>query len=470
MKNIKFPLAALMAGLVVAAHAAAPKYVFLFIGDGMSTPQRMVAQEFAEASGHGKLAMNLLPYQSTTRTRAANAIITDSAAAATAIACGEKTNNGMLGVTPDGTRLESVAEVAHKAGRRVGIMTTVTIVHATPAGFYAHRTSRGRSYQIALDLIDSGFEFFAGGGVYNKFDDRTDSEYKGNVFWLAEKAGIRLARDKATFEAFANQPGARYWGVFGDDALPFAIDGYGDAPSLADMTKKAIEVLDNDKGFFMMCEGGKVDYAGHANDAATSLREVLAMDEAVKVAVAFQERHPADTLIITTGDHETGGLSMGFAGTGGKFYVELLAHQKVSAEVFNQRIRALLNERPDVPFEEVMPMVTEGFGLIFEKTPETLKNPLRLHQPEIADLRQCFESDRAAVKAGKSETRAHDVRRKYLFAAACKRILAAHAGVGWSSGAHTALPTLTTAKGPGAENFIGMLENCDIARKLKAMY
>ena len=156
------------AGIALAASAfgaKSPKYVFVFIGDGMSTPQRMVADEFSRESGRGPLAMNSLPYQSTTRTRAANALITDSAAAATAIACGEKANNCSLGVAPDGTRLESVAEVAHKKGMKVGIMTTVTIVHATPAGFYAHRKSRGEYYNIALDLIDSGFEFFAGGGV-----------------------------------------------------------------------------------------------------------------------------------------------------------------------------------------------------------------------------------------------------------------------------------------------------------------
>ena len=113
---MKFRLFLGLVAVSVAAYAAAPKYVFLFIGDGMSTPQRMVAEEFSRATGTGPLAMNALPYQCTTRTRAANAVITDSAAAATAIACGEKANNGALGITPDGRRLESVAELAKKRG------------------------------------------------------------------------------------------------------------------------------------------------------------------------------------------------------------------------------------------------------------------------------------------------------------------------------------------------------------------
>jgi len=176
-----------------AVCAATPKYVFLFIGDGMSTPQRMVAEEFARKTGHGDLAMNHLPYQANTRTKSASSIITDSAAAATAIACGVKTDNGKLGVDPSTNRLVSVAEVAKKRGMKVGIVTTVTIVHATPAGFYAHVPARGMYYRIALDLVSSGFDYFAGAGVYDKFDDRRDPLYRGNVFELAKKAGVDLS-------------------------------------------------------------------------------------------------------------------------------------------------------------------------------------------------------------------------------------------------------------------------------------
>lgn len=468
---MRFRLLLGLLAVSAAACAAAPKYVFLFIGDGMSMPQRMVAEEFSRATGTGPLAMNALPCQCTTRTRAANAVITDSAAAATAIACGEKANNGALGITPDGRRLESVAELAKKRGMKVGILTTVPIVHATPAGFYAHRTSRGDSYGIALDLLASKFDFFAGGGVYDKFDDKTHAEYRGNIFELAEKDGFTIARDKASFAAL--KPGCgKVWGVFAKDALAYAIDGRtAKQPELSTMVEKAIELLDGPQGFFIMAEGGALDWGAHANDAATVLREVISMDAAVKVAVKFMERHPSETLVIVTGDHETGGMAMGFAGLGYRFQVGLLANQKCSAEVFSNRIARMLEQNINLSFDEVKPLVEENFGLVFDAAKavtEEMKQ-LRLSADEIKDLEKAFRKDVEFVRARQRETTKHDVQRRRQFAAACRRILSNHAGVGWSSGAHTALPTMTTADGCGAENFTGFLENTDIAVRLKAL-
>ena len=468
---MRFRLLLGLLAVSAAACAAAPKYVFLFIGDGMSTPQRMVAEEFSRATGTGPLAMNALPCQCTTRTRAANAVITDSAAAATAIACGEKANNGALGITPDGRRLESVAELAKKRGMKVGIMTTVPIVHATPAGFYAHRPNRGDSYGIALDLLASKFDFFAGGGVYDKYDDKAHAEYRGNIFELAEKDGFTIARDKASFAAL--KPGCgKVWGVFAKDALAYAIDGRtAKQPELSTMVEKAIELLDGPQGFFIMAEGGALDWGAHANDAATVLREVISMDAAVKVAVKFMERHPSETLVIVTGDHETGGMAMGFAGLGYRFQVGLLANQKCSAEVFSNRIARMLEQNINLSFDEVKPLVEENFGLVFDAAKavtEEMKQ-LRLSADEIKDLEKAFRKDVEFVRARQRETTKHDVQRRRQFAAACRRILSNHAGVGWSSGAHTALPTMTTADGCGAENFTGFLENTDIAVRLKAL-
>ena len=145
------------------------KYVFLFIGDGMSFPQRQMAEAYVQKTENRRLKINAMPYQAITATHSANAYITDSAAAGTAIACGVKTNNGTLGLTPDGEQLESIAELAHKNGRKVGIITSVTINHATPAAFYAHNASRSSDYAIGLDLIASGFDYFGGGGVAKNF-------------------------------------------------------------------------------------------------------------------------------------------------------------------------------------------------------------------------------------------------------------------------------------------------------------
>ena len=452
-----------------AVCAATPKYVFLFIGDGMSTPQRMVAEEFARKTGHGDLAMNHLPYQANTRTKSASSIITDSAAAATAIACGVKTDNGKLGVDPSTNRLVSVAEVAKKRGMKVGIVTTVTIVHATPAGFYAHVPARGMYYRIALDLVSSGFDYFAGAGVYDKFDDRRDPLYRGNVFELAKKAGYAVAiDDRAAWASL--KPGAKSWSVFGANVMQFAIDADGSQPTLAELVEKGIEVMDGPDGFFMMCEGGRVDYAGHANDAATNLRDVLALDEAVKVALAFLDRHPSETLVVTTGDHETGGLSMGFAGIGGRFKVELLSRQKTSVEQFSSNFKKFLRTRKgDVVFDEMKPILREKFGFVFPEDAGDPKDPMRLSEKDMSTLRTAFDKDVASVRAQVVDTTAHDVARRYVFGQAAKNILNAHAGVGWSSGSHTALPTFTTAKGVGADMLVGMEENTDLGIRMKGL-
>ena len=465
MKKLVFVVSVLACA---AAFAAVPKYVFVFIGDGMALPHRMVAEEFSIKTGGGRLAMNTLPYQAGTTTKSANAIITDSAAAATAIACGEKTNNGMLGQLPDGTRIESSAAVAKKRGMKVGIMTTVSIVHATPAGFYAHRPNRGQYYQIALDLIDSGYDYFAAAGVYDKYDDRKNPEYRGNVFELARQAGYEICTNRAEWAAL--KPGGKSWSVFGSHALPFSIDSDGSLPSIAEILAKGIEVLDNPDGFFIMCEGGKVDHSGHANDAATNLREVLALDNAVRVALDFQKKHADETLVIVTGDHETGGLSMGFAGIGGSFRVELLANQKISTEKFSSDVKALINERKgQIAFDEMRPTLKEKFGFVFPGESEKKDDPMLLTEKEIQTLEEAFKTDVGYVLTKLKDTTAHDVARRYVFAQAVKNVLNSHAGVGWSSGSHTALPTFTTAIGPGAEILVGMSDNAEIGRRMKAL-
>lgn len=427
----------------------APKYVFLFIGDGMSTPQRMIADEFARKVGHGSLTMNTLKYNATTRTCSSDSLVTDSAAAATAIACGGKTENGRLGVGPGGKeKYVSCAEVAHKAGMKVGIITSVTINHATPSGFYAHRPSRGQLYQIGLDLIASDFEFFGGGGFSGKHDDQKSEEYKGDIYKLAAEAGYTVVRsDKAAFEAL--KPGVgKVLATSGDGILPYAIDGQDSVPTLAEYTAKCVELIDNPNGFFMMVEGGAVDYAGHANDAGTNLHEVLALDDAVRVAVEFQKKHPDETLIITTGDHETGGMTMGFAGTGYALYMERLANQKCSIEKFNGILKNAQKAKEGFSFEDAKVLLTENFGFVFEG--DAKANPMVVNANELASLKSAFE--------------------KGSLPTAARLLISAKAGIGWTSGAHTALPVLTTSSGKGAELFTGFIENTDISKNIKSFF
>ena len=441
------------------AFAAAPKYVFVFIGDGMSTPQRLMAEDFSKRTGRGELAMNHLARRTETATKSANKVVTDSAAAATAIACGEKTDNGMLGMRPDGTRIESVAAVAKKAGRKVGIVTTVTIVHATPAGFYAHNRSRGDSRAIAMDLVKSGFDYFAGGGIggwtqpkggyfdtngnFVKLEEGSEAVPGIDPYSLWQTNGYTFVKDDlAAFKAL--KPGRPVWCVFGESGMDYALDRDGSQPTLAEIVEKGIELLDGPDGFFLMCEGGKVDYAGHANDAGGSVTEQLSLDDAVKVATRFAKAHPGETLIVTTGDHETGGLIRGITGAGAAFDPALLKHQRCTASKFSSILKNAQEKNAAFSFDDAMALVRENFGL---------GGPVPLTDANRDELKKAFEQKKPAE-----------------FAGAAKRILSAHAGLAWKSGGHTALPTMTTAEGPGSEILEGMTDNTEIGVRLKGLY
>ncbi len=449
-KTFLIPLFVLGFCLLALAEAATPKYVFLFIGDGMSVPQRTIAEEFSKQIGRGPLAINSFPMQALTRTCSADALITDSAAAATAIACGEKTKNGQLGVSADlSQKLYSCAVKAHEGGKKVGIITSVTINHATPAGFYAHQPSRGLLYRIGLDLIDSGFEYFGGGGFSGQHDKTDDEMYKGNLYDLAQQAGYTLARSRDALNALSPAT-PKTLALYGEGALPYAIDADPNAPTLAEFTRKGVEILtyENPQGFFMMVEGGAIDYRGHANDAAGNLREVLAFDDAVKVALEFAAQHPEETLIVTTGDHETGGMTMGFANAGYGLNLLLLAQQKCTPEAFDGKLKAAKAAKADFSMADAEALLTQYFGFLF--SPESKGDKMYIKDGERKELEKAFN------EGGK-------------MGPVARQILQNKAGIGWSSGNHTALPVLTTAKGCGAERFSGFLENTDISHLMKEL-
>lgn len=420
------------------------KYLFLFIGDGMSIPQRMMAEEFGTRTGYGQLCFNHFPVHALTRTCSASSLITDSAASGTAIACGEKTANGRIGMDAAGQRkLFSMAELAHQKGKRVGIVTTTPITHATPASFYAHRPHRSQYYAIGLDLIASGFEYFAGGGFFHKSDDRKAPEYRGDLYRLAAKAGYKVVDSRAGLLAL--KPGCgKILARGAEDWMPFAVDCRTDVPTLAEFTAKGIELLDNPQGFFMMIESGTIDWCGHANDAAGNLHEVLALDKAVRRALAFAAKHPDQTLIVVTGDHETGGMTMGFAGCGDTIHVENLAYQKCSIEQFKKRLDDARKTNKNFSFDEAKKMLRADFGFVFSGD-----GPMRVTPQEQRALEQAFRSRRLPDAA--------------------RRLISAKAGIGWTSGNHTALPVLTTATGHQAEILTGFLDNTDIAKRLKQL-
>lgn len=463
-------MAVLVAALVLSqgtALADPAKYVFLFIGDGMGIVQRYAAQAYAGEI----LLMNALPVQAITATNAADRYITDSAAAGTALASGFKTHVGMLGMTADETPVASIAARARDAGKKVGIVTSVSIDHATPAAFYAHVSNRKMAYDIALDLAASGFDYFGGGGLMDPGNARKKSgRYQGDALDVIKSSGYAVITERDPFLALhgGGRVYARNPRLPDGQALPYAMDSQDIDISLEEFTSKGIDLLDGSAGFFMMVEGGKIDWACHANDAAAAIHEILALDRAVKQAHGFYLRHPEETLIVVTADHETGGMALGASATGYEMFLARLSAQSVSLQAFASDILSEFAIE-DAVFDRMKPLITRHLGLVFDGSQG--KGAMALEPDDISRLELAFEQSMknlARVKAGRKGYGFYNGYDPLITELAA--LLSKQAGIGWTSNKHTGVPVLTTAVGSGAELFSGFLDNTDIARNiLRAM-
>ena len=291
------------------------KYIFLFIGDGMGMGQVSLTDSYlsykAGELGGQHLSFTHFPYLALCSTYSANRNITDSAAGGTAIACGAKTNNEYIGVDPDGNNLESIAYALHGQGYNVGIMTTVPVNHATPAAFYGHNTSRYGYYEISREIVDSRFEFLAGSGFYHYKGRKGD---KPGVDIYIEENGYDVCYGPQEFKSREQGKDIVFIQESGRETNPenYVSDGSEACDvKLSEMLVMGLEVLGDEKPFFIMCEGGNIDWAAHDNKTMTTVMEIIAFDEAIKEALEFYKEHPDETLIVVTADHETGGVSIG---------------------------------------------------------------------------------------------------------------------------------------------------------------
>lgn len=295
------------------------KYVFYFIGDGMGATHVAAAEAYL-AQERGVIGMDPLcftqfPVMGEAVSCSANNIITDSSAAGTALSTGEKTKNGMLCIAPDSTTvLKSIAYKIHDAGYSVGVMSTTPINHATPASFFGHNIKRGNYYEIGKELPESGFEFFAGGGLYHPKGKDGDQEV--SLWDMITDGGYTLAYGYEDFKAKQDADHIVLIQSEGSEEIcPYALGRPEGALTLSQIVEAAITVLErNPKGFFLMAEGGLIDWTAHSQDLAGTIFETLDFDQAIAVAYAFYERHPKETLIVVTADHETGGLALGRRG------------------------------------------------------------------------------------------------------------------------------------------------------------
>ena len=454
MKRLSFVLVFSLIALLSVAQA---KYVFFFIGDGMGPHQvlstEMYLAELEGRIGRTSLLMTTFPYSGQVATFSANSGITDSAASGTCLASGKKTNNGMIGQKPDGTPAISVASRLKEQGWGIGIMTSVTIDHATPASHYAHTPSRSNYYIIGTQLAESGFDFFGGSG----FDQPQDKDNLAapNLYDLCEQNGYVLAGGYADAKA---KIGAQKMLLVPAErlvdrsrhagALPYAIDRKEGDLSLPEIVEVAIAQLSMHDRFLMMAEGGKIDYASHANDGGTVLHEVLDFDNAIKVAYDFYMQHPDETLIVVTADHETGGMALGNSDY--TLNLKVLAEQKCSSDLLSDQLSALQKEAGKrLTWEQVKEVISKNTGLYAEV--EMSEEDDQLLQAAFAQMIQHQGVEKSLYK---------DIN---ALASKALALLNQKSRLGWTSKGHTASTVPVFAIGVGAERFTGWHDNSEIA-------
>jgi alkaline phosphatase len=449
------------------AQGGRAKYVFLFIGDGMAMTQISSTEIYTNARSSrdiniARLGFTKFPVSGLTTTYDAGTFITDSASAITAIATGNKTLSGVLNMDPGMTRtFKTIGEYAHQAGMKVGVVTTVTLDHATPAGFFAKVPSRSNYYDIAVMMVQSGFEYFAGGGLLQPTGKNQDQR---NVIDMAQAAGYTYVNSRNGFNAL--KPGAgkvlAINGILQDSgSMPYEVDRSPEDLSLADYTRKGIELLgDNPQGFFLVVEGGKIDWACHANDAGAAINDVIALDNAIKEAVDFAQAHPQDTLIVVTGDHETGGMTIGFAGTQYETFFDKVALQRMSYIAFNDQVLTPYKQntpRNQAKLTDLIPRIQDAFGLNYQALSDYQKQQLEFaFQRSLGDeIERPVAEDQYLLYGGYEP-----------LTVKITQIMNQTAGIGWTSYAHTGVPVSTFAMGVHQELFSGYYDNTDIFRKL----
>ncbi len=465
----------IMATMLCASVAAEPrasdspdtaKNTILLIGDGMGAAMIGLAKDYArvvegrdlwieKAISKGSLALVQVP--------ALGTLVTDSAASGTAIATGARTRNKTISVDRSGKPLTTILELAEQESRSTGLVTTTRLTHATPACFAAHVKNRSYENKIARQMLASGVDVLLGGGLrywiaedadvsdiasYPVKSKRSNGE---DLVGAAMEKGYLFVTNKKQLAA-APETG-KLLGIFADSHMPYALDQHPDdnspAPSLVEMTEAALKILaKNEKGFFLMVEGGRIDHAAHANDAAAMLAEMMEFDETVGLALDFAEKNER-TAVIITADHVTGGpcLSARYSNEAKKTVYPTEANLRKIAE-------------QDASFEHILTMLSEN------PTPDHLEKLVSKHTGV-----KLSTEDTAFILKGEPVSPFHVVKPKYARfgypALAMGRVLGLEYGIAWATGEHFSEPVLLIGCGARADLVRGYLENTDIYTIMK---
>ena len=481
MKKRLFLLSALFIGATMCAFAKksatktpepkSPKYVFYFISDGTGVNTLQLTEYYlGQCQGiMGRVPLFMCanyPVYGVSATWSTSSDVTDSAASGTALASGTKTYGGAIGVDTDSvTPLYSIASRLHEQGWAVGVGTTASVNHATPAAHYAHNRSRHNYYDIGQQLPTSGFEFF-GGSRFQLESAKNKPEHRKELENGCVKAGYTVTKGLKDYEANGRNADKLVMLQDADidnDDMPYWLDRKPGQVTIVDQLRAEIDFLYRKsqqkgcKGFFLVNEiGGIVDHACHSNDAAAAAHEVMAVDSCMRIAFEFYLEHPDETLILLTADHETGGLTLGRQSTGYKLTTQTLRHQRCSVHEVNEHMKALANSKggfDKLTWDDAKAQLAADFGFW---------EHIRLRESEEKRLQQLFDKtisgDAADVKTLYASSKA--------FVIEALRIMQDKASIAWTTGGHTAGLVPCVVCGIGQEQFIGHNDNAEIARKI----
>jgi len=461
---------------------AGTRNVILFVGDGFGAAQMSLGIQYARLVEKRELNIELLMRDGNTgysQPLPFESIVIDSAAAAAQLATGQAVRNETLGLNPDGYPIETILEWAHERGLGTGLVTNMRITHATPAAFAVHQGSRYNSEQALMDdlLQERDVDVFLGGGaralvpagsqvsealpgIPEELDGesiRDDALHR--VKELADQ-GYVIASDAQSLQAAANHA-TRLLGMFSASHLPYVIDrrqmNLSTVPTLAEMTSAAVDVLSRrDEGFFMLVEGGRIDQGGHANDPGALLHEILDFDEAVGKGLEFQRSHP-DTLVLVTGDHDTGGFSFTDADFGPAAELPLdsgIVYQPSNLYPSKDQLEILFRQNASYSY------ILKQAGMDPEKLAELVLAHTGLEMT-TDEARTALVRDEQGF-AGTKEFHSYYGSPNNIAAAVLGQALARHTYVVWSTGEHTSTPVPTYGRGPGAEKLRGIYPNTHI--------
>jgi alkaline phosphatase len=418
-----------------------PRHIIHLVADGMSVGTLTCADHLSQLVRQRGLTWWQLCRRPGAHTawmnmRSLNSLVTDSSAASSSWGSGSRIVNGTVNILPDGRALKTLYELFGQAGWKRALVTTTEITHATPAGFAASGLKREAAESIAVQYMERGIEILLGGG--QTFFDPAKRKDKRDLPADYRAAGYAVVTNAPGLKGAPNDK--RWLGIFTPSHLPYTIDHIADpkalaeVPTLASMTRRALEKLEREEHFIMQVEGGRVDHACHNNDAAAALRDQIAFDEAVDVCVEFQQRHP-DTLLVITTDH--GNANLGLNGTGPSYGSSspLFANIKQIKMSFPEILKQLGKKENPAEIQAII-RDTTGYDVTVEKAaafaPFLVKKGRTLYDTMNTPILQLGQ------------------------------LLGNQTAIGWTSGSHTADYVPLVAFGPGAELFQGFIQNTDL--------